>query len=138
MPIIPIKKKLTLGGLAKKREDNLYTGGKSVKLPNAFFAQQEHTKNLQKQAIDTFDKNGNPIITDKNYNPNNDWSMKGVGGTAIGVGQIALGLGSYFEQKKTAELQRNILRQQGEANNYAINKARRNDIGIRNAFKIRK
>ena len=53
---------------------------------------------------------------------NQDWSTKGLGGTLLGAGQLGLGVMSYLDNKKTADLQRNILSQQAKANDYSYNK----------------
>ena len=96
-----------------------------------------HNKNNAFGNMGRYLNRGNDRGVGKDYDPNKDWSMKGIGGTALGVGQLALGLGSYFEDRKTARLQRDILRQQGEANHYLLDKSKRNDTARANAFRVR-
>ena len=45
-----------------------------------------------------------------------DWGMKGLGGTALGAGQLGLGVMGYLEDKKTAKLQRELMGQQVASN----------------------
>ena len=48
--------------------------------------------------------------------PGTDWGMNGMGGVALGAGQIGLGLLGYLDNKKTSGLQRNLLQQQYDTN----------------------
>lgn len=41
-----------------------------------------------------------------------DWGMQGYGGLALGVGQLGLGLASYFDQRGIAKKQKELLGQQ--------------------------
>jgi hypothetical protein len=45
-----------------------------------------------------------------------DWGLNGMGGTALGIGQLGLGLLGYLDNKKTSKLQRNLLQQQYDTN----------------------
>ena len=45
-----------------------------------------------------------------------DWGMNGMGGVALGAGQLGLGLLGYLDNKKTSGLQRNLLQQQYDTN----------------------
>ena len=45
-----------------------------------------------------------------------DWGMNGMGGVALGAGQLGLGLLGYLDNKKTAGLQRDLLQQQYNTN----------------------
>lgn len=59
-----------------------------------------------------------------------DWGMKGLGGTAIGAGQLGLGVLGYFDQAKTSKKQRELLGQQIESNKYAMGKAKAFDTAL--------
>lgn len=63
-----------------------------------------------------------------------DWGMKGLGGTAVGLGQLGVGLLGYLENKKTADKQRELMDQQMEANEYAMNKSKKSSAGLARAF----
>lgn len=59
-----------------------------------------------------------------------DWGMSGYGGVALGAGNLALGLASYFDNKDIAKKQKELLGQQIDNNrevmaNSAANKAAR-------------
>ena len=47
---------------------------------------------------------------------NTDWGMNGMGGVALGAGQLGLGLLGYLDNKKTSGLQRDLLQQQYNTN----------------------
>ena len=44
------------------------------------------------------------------------WGMDGYGGVALGVGQLGLGIASFIDNQKTAEAQRDLLKQQISTN----------------------
>jgi len=62
------------------------------------------------------------------------FSMSGVGGLALGVGQLGLGLMSYLDNKKTADKQRALMDQQYANNDYAMRKTRADNQHILNVF----
>jgi hypothetical protein len=63
-----------------------------------------------------------------------DWGMKGLGGTALGLGQLGLGAMSYFEGKKTQKKQRKLMDQQIDSNQYALEHKKKSDASWDNKF----
>ncbi len=64
-----------------------------------------------------------------------NWGMQGYGGLALGAGQLGLGVMSYLDNQKTADAQRKILGQQADNNEYIAAKNKRNDAGLKAAFR---
>ena len=62
------------------------------------------------------------------------WGMKGLGGTALGLGNLGLGVMSYLDNKKTAEAQRGLMAQQALQNQFVLNTAIGRQADIANAF----
>ena len=60
----------------------------------------------------------------KDANEPTDWGMTGVGGVALGVGQLGLGAMSYLENSKTADTQRDLMDQQISNNQFALGSAK--------------
>lgn len=69
-----------------------------------------------------------------NVDTGTDWGMKGVGGTALGLGQLGLGVASYFENKKTTGKQRELMDQQLASNQYTLDKNRADSASLSKAF----
>lgn len=63
-----------------------------------------------------------------------DWGMDGYGGVALGAANIGLGIASYLDNKKTADAQRAILRQQYDENTYTMAEKKEYDSNRREAF----
>ena len=63
-----------------------------------------------------------------------DWGMGGVGGAALGLGQLGLGVASYFEGKKTADAQRDLMGQQYASNQYQLAKDKADSASLSKAF----
>ena len=63
-----------------------------------------------------------------------DWGMDGYGGLALGVGNLGLGVASYLENKKTAELQRNLLEQKYGSNVEEMARKKRASSALNKAF----
>ena len=65
---------------------------------------------------------------------NADWGMKGLGGTALGAGQLGLGVLSYLDQSKTADKQRQLMDQQMAQNTFVLNNAKGRQADIAATF----
>lgn len=80
-----------------------------------------------------------PSMYTEGLNKNNvggqtDWSMKGLGGTALGAGQLGLGVLSYLDQSKTADKQRKLMDQQMAQNTFVLNNAKGRQADIAATF----
>ena len=63
----------------------------------------------------------NPTV---DTNKPTDWGMTGMGGVALGAGQLGLGVMSYLENSKTADKQRALMDQQISNNQFALGSAK--------------
>jgi len=63
-----------------------------------------------------------------------DFSVNGLGGTLLGVGQLGLGVASYLNSKKTADAQRNLMQQQYDTNKYALDKTKADNQHLLEVF----
>ena len=78
--------------------------------------------------------------TEKLYNdrgiggPSTDWGMTGMGGVALGVGQLGLGAMSYLENSKTADKQRALMDQQITNNKFALGNAKAYKEAVNKTF----
>ena len=120
----------------------LYNGGNSLAQPSGLM------NNSANNVLDTvngagtagqwnFDASGKSLAGNGAYgadgkvvNPTGggtDWGMKGMGGTMLGVGQLALGALSYFDQKKTQKKQRALMDQQIASNEYSLGQKKKSD-----------
>ena len=83
-------------------------------------------------------QNNNSIDVTMLNNQGTDWnktfSMNGMLGGALGLGQFGLGLAGYLDNRKTANKQREVLDQQKRANDYNYRKQLANDKAIAAAF----
>ncbi len=74
------------------------------------------------------------VATAKDLGKKTDWGMNGVGGTALGAGQLGLGVMSYLENKKTAGKQRQLMDQQISNNAFVLSTAKKRQGDISAAF----
>jgi len=63
-----------------------------------------------------------------------DLGMKGLGGTAVGLGNLGLGIMSYLDQKETAKKQRKLYDQQIDQNKYVMAKSKADSASLAKAF----
>jgi len=63
-----------------------------------------------------------------------DWGMEGYGGLALGAGNLGLGIASYLDNKKTADIQRNLLNQKYASNAESLADRRVSKAHLNKAF----
>lgn len=63
-----------------------------------------------------------------------DYGMGGLGGAALGLGQLGLGVASYLENKKTSDKQRKLMDQQLASNTYNMAKDKKDSASLAKAF----
>lgn len=79
------------------------------------------------------------VTTDLSLGNNTGSWMDALGGYQgiqgmLGAGQLGLGFLGYLDNKKTAELQRNLLGQQIDTNQFLLNQAKNRQADIAKAF----
>jgi len=66
---------------------------------------------------------------------NNEWdSALGYGKVGLGIGQLGLGLAQYFEDKKTAKTQRELMEQQLDTNKWLFDQQKSRQANFSKSF----
>jgi hypothetical protein len=123
---VPSVTELSTNGLA----NNLYSGlvdGKQMTLGQEDIARFDPGKITSAQVDGQLYDSSKGGIGDWGHE---EWGT--AGNLGLGVGQLGLGLASYFENKKTADAQRKLLGQQYASNAEAITDRRANKAALAN------